>query len=99
MTCCCSLAGTKACTYCTNNPYAEPERRYVLNVASTQPCIFKYEKPKTNADRIRSMTDEELASLLKNPCDFEPHVQTEWCRNRSCGYQCALDWLKKEAAD
>ena len=24
MVCCCSLAGTAACRYCSNNPYSEP---------------------------------------------------------------------------
>ena len=54
-------------------------------------------KPKTNADRIRSMTDEELADFLTGDfCDFcellcgAPVV---------CGGQCrekCLEWLKKE---
>lgn len=53
--------------------------------------------PKTNADRIRSMTDEELAQYMGD-------VQT-WggCPNhgaRNCTENCAdcwLDWLRKEA--
>ena len=52
---------------------------------------------KTNADRIRSMTDEELAQYMGD-------VQT-WggCPNhgaRNCTENCAdcwLDWLKQEA--
>ena len=52
--------------------------------------------PKTNADRIRSMTDEELAQYMGD-------VQT-WggCPNhgaRNCTENCAdcwLDWLKQE---
>ena len=53
-------------------------------------------EPKTNADRIRSMTDEELAVLLSNTeANFPPNCQvgvsvklceTAW-----------LDWLKQEA--
>ena len=54
-------------------------------------------KPVTNADRIRSMTDEELAQYMGD-------VQT-WggCPNhgaRNCTENCAdcwLDWLKQEA--
>ena len=53
--------------------------------------------PKTNADRIRAMTDEELAQYMGD-------VQT-WggCPNhgaRNCTENCAdcwLDWLKQEA--
>ena len=56
------------------------------------------EKPVTNADRIRAMTDEELAQVLRNPCDNE-HIPAEWCRSRGCGYQCSLDWLKQEATE
>lgn len=54
--------------------------------------------PKTNADRIRSMTDEELAEVIKNPCDIGLHMPNEWCKKRDCGYQCSLDWLKQEAS-
>lgn len=39
-------------------------------------------EPLTNSDRIRSMTDEELADFL-----YE---------NRCMGYQAWLDWLKQE---
>ena len=54
-------------------------------------------KPITNADRIRNMSDEELAEVIKHPCDIGNHIPTEWCASRSCGYQCSLDWLKQEA--
>lgn len=49
-------------------------------------------KPITNADRIRAMTDEDLAMLLQPGCpdrvcrDSPPH---------DC-YNCWLDWLKQE---
>lgn len=48
------------------------------------PTIRVTSTPKTNADRIRAMTDEELA---------------EWLDNNTCRfpiYKCWLDWLKKE---
>lgn len=49
--------------------------------------------PKTNADRIRAMTDDELADWLSIYCrgktpPYEP------CRN-SCE-ACWLDWLRQE---
>jgi len=48
------------------------------------------EKPITNADRIRSMTDEELAEEL-------------WSWNQTCCYKWQKDkilgWLKQKAAD
>ena len=42
-------------------------------------------KPKTNADRIRAMTDEELAEYIANL----HNMSKEW----------ALDWLRQEARD
>ena len=54
-------------------------------------------KPLTNADRIRAMTDEELAR----------HFSFRWCPpDRHCTaldkitcYDCWLDWLKQEVKD
>lgn len=49
---------------------------------------------KTNADRIRSMTDEELAGWLatNDTCSSPEHERN--CNNR-CG-ECWLSWLKQE---
>ena len=44
-------------------------------------------KPRTNADRIRSLSDEELAAVVMcpyNECD----------RSDGKCYKCLLDWLK-----
>jgi hypothetical protein len=59
-------------------------------------------KPKTNADRIRSMTDEELATVIAWPYLASP----PWCaEHKTCPYisedptpcdKCALDWLEQE---
>lgn len=47
-------------------------------------------KPKTNGDRIRAMTDEEMANgLSKVIC---PNVSEECCHT-SCK-ECWLDWLR-----
>lgn len=43
----------------------------------------------TNADRIRSMSDEELATLLINWC-----AGVE-CKSSNCR-DCAREWLKEE---
>ena len=49
----------------------------------------------THADRIRAMSDEDLAMLLQPGCpsrvciDYPPH---------DC-YSCWLDWLKQEATN
>ena len=51
------------------------------------------EKPQTNADRIRAMTDEELAEYLDGVCHdlwqmFVKDPRKMW-----------LDWLKQEVKD
>ena len=47
-------------------------------------------KPVTNADRIRAMTDEELAAYLSGD---EAYERTHWTMIHW------LDWLKEEAID
>ena len=48
----------------------------------------------TNADRIRAMSDEELASLLQPICPPIPRCPDEPPHNcRTCVY----NWLKQEA--
>ena len=56
-------------------------------------------KPITNGDRIRKMTDEELAKIL---CfaDCEalcPATDNEHCNGDCCGH--FLRWLKQDATD
>ena len=56
-------------------------------------------KPQTNADKIRAMSDEELAKFLHEPfCDKRTH---EECTISYCGVcdQCVLDWLQQPAEE
>lgn len=60
-------------------------------------CLFEPKQPKkpkplTNGDRIRQMTDEELAESLSGSIACK-HVSC--CLETSC-YECTLEWLKKE---
>lgn len=54
------------------------------------------QKPQTNADRIRAMTDEELARFIASG------VPKDVCRDRCGGdesfpcSECVLDWLREE---
>ena len=55
------------------------------------------EKQQTNADRIRSMTDEELAEWMRD-------IMSGWCPKRTslCDgncKKCTLDWLRQEAKE
>lgn len=56
-------------------------------------------KPQTNADRIRSMTDEELALAIMCPAEYDLNFnKNEKCNgemNKNC-YECSLKWLQEE---
>ena len=59
----------------------------------------KYEYHFTNADRIRSMTDEELGKLL-NEFGHCPLSRIEDdCRSYDRCRDCWIDWLKEEVKD
>lgn len=52
---------------------------------------------RTNADRIRAMSDAELTELLENQnivCRIDP----EWCEKRKSGCKgCTKEWLESPA--
>lgn len=62
-------------------------------------------RKRTNADRIRSMTDEELAEFLPIASNFICQPMEECIRNtvtNHCGEcerteECAMKWLKAES--
>lgn len=63
-------------------------------------------KKQTNADRIRNMSDEELAEWLTNMCDIERHeepfksiynLNTEQEEEIHDSYGDLLEWLQSEA--
>ena len=53
-------------------------------------CGNEEPKPITNADRIRAMTDEELADELLTA--FAAFYDVEWSK------EAVLDWLKQEVS-
>lgn len=57
------------------------------------------DKPHTNADRIRSMSDEELADFLCRyfTCEYECAARTENCM-RDCG-GAVIKWIQSEAEE
>ena len=65
---------------------------------------FEVSNPvKTNADRIRSMSDEELAIFLCDfrSCDADEYIcegckATQYCR---AGHAGTLDWLQQPAEE
>ena len=82
------------------------ERDYCEFTACVIPCTVRATIPdvklQTNADRIRNMTDEELAVLLegcicpKEPC---PDIDRATEPDKKRCTKCWLDWLRQEAQD
>ena len=74
------------------------------NVHKYKETVFAM--PKTNADKIRSMTDEELAKFLSNGFDCEgcelSYIEDIWNETHCNGkhnecWKNLLDWLKQPA--
>ena len=65
-------------------------------------CLVEYEKaqkPMTNADRIRSMSDEELARIfVKAPLCRASETKVDCRQTKSC-LQCLTEWLKQPAEE
>ena len=86
-------------------PYFDCENRTEFGYCKTTACInpihsnigtAQYGKGVqrniiTNADRIRAMTDEELANFMMHFSDYVPEP------NGGTPEQCWLNWLKQEA--
>lgn len=76
---------------CINHGCGGKQAGVCLNDLPGVKC-YGYEPPReTNADRIRAMTDEELAETMLD-C-FAAFYEVEWSK------QDILDWLKEEAEE
>lgn len=56
----------------------------------------------TNADRIRAMTDEELAIILARSCPDSNDVDTDYCglEDYTCDCVCCwFEWLEEDEDD
>lgn len=111
--CCCSLAGTAACQHCSANPFATDvwtnktvtvdhlDVKPIGNGLDVCPVCGKPStigKPITNADRIRSMTDEELARWVTSGIK-SVLARCEGYELSTAFEQEMLDWLREEATD
>ena len=62
----------------------------------TDACPLTNPQPKrTNGDRIRAMTDEELAEFL---AEYRCTHKAPHCMEANCA-QCWLEWLRQEAKE
>lgn len=67
------------------------------NSIDNEPCC-RCDSKHTNADRIRNMSDEELADTLFNSCLEVMHIdECPYADNVGECKKCLLDWLQSEA--
>lgn len=67
----------------------------VISEAEVKEILEQEEKPQTNADRIRSMTDDELAEFLKEVKEDYQWANPDYPDCEDCGEW--LNWLQSEA--
>ena len=100
-----TMVDCKSCenTYC---PYAKMDRGFVVSCSGYKVA----QKPKTNADRIRAMSDEELAKWMSggalhsdSVCSYCDRNTLEFCDGAECSNktdaEIILDWLKQPVKD
>lgn len=67
------------------------------NSRDNEPCC-RCDNRNTNADRIRNMSDEELADTLFNSCLEVMHIdECPYADNVGVCKKCILNWLQSEA--
>lgn len=85
----------------------ETESGYVITTKERQK--YARSKKQTNADRIRNMTDEELAEWLHNICQFENsehfpmisiyNLDTKCEEEIGDNYKDLIEWLQAEVKE
>ena len=71
---------------------------YMLAAFTKVASIQDYETSHTNADRIRNMSDEELADTLFNSCLEVMHIdECPYADNVGMCKKCISEWLQSEA--
>lgn len=88
--CVCTLSAKKSAN-CITNDY----KHYVKSPLDIP------QKPITNADRIRGMSNEELAEFMANKIDCQYcSVRSAWCTESEASCKTNwLDWLRQEARE
>ena len=89
----------KYCKDCVGFDECKTTGRTVEFAVDDGVCIdFDERKPQTNADKIRSMTDDELNELFHEiyNAGAEDAVAYEWGQ-RTNSFEWTMDWLKQPA--
>ena len=86
----------KYCKDCVGFDECKTTGRTVEFAVDDGVCIdFDERKTQTNADRIRSMSDEELSKILGGKCICPPTGECEKLSD-DCT-TCWLEWLKQQS--
>ena len=95
------MAICETCDYANRPPYKSPCSECDKTMGSPF-CCYEHEEKPTNADRIRAMSDEELAKLIAENAytgacnDFGIPHQGQCCHNcERC--DAIIKWLKQPA--
>lgn len=83
--------------YCATTACINPQ---FSNIGTAQYGQGDQKRIVTNADKIRAMSDEELAEYMEEITDPDcpPEHGYMLCKEGKCK-QCWLDWLRQEATD
>lgn len=91
----------KEYTGCNKCKYDSKESNEFPCVECSHNRVVDYYEPKTNADRIRNMSDEELADIMFESCVEK--MGLEECRYSDGGIheckKCVLEWLQAEVKE
>lgn len=86
------------CKYITKNGRCGLKNSYAYRHGCFGEDMCKCREPMTNADRIRAMSDEELAEFIDR-CEMNDidYAKTfcDLCNGQYECDQCRLDWLKQ----
>ena len=89
----------QACPYNTLDGCKVKEYNAICPLTNTATPVTEYRM--TNADRIRAMSDEELAEYVgKNClCDRIQDTDRKFCDCRAVCTDCIVEWLKQPAEE
>ena len=92
------MAICETCDYANRPPYKSPCSECDKTMGSPF-CCYEHEEKPTNADRIRAMSDEELARLFGHNtiCTYIQDEFNGYCNRRESCSGCIKEWLKQPA--
>ena len=83
------------CKYITKNGRCGLKGSYAYRHGCFGEDMCRCREPMTNAQKIRAMSDEELAAIIMCPIQFDEKAE---CIEGNC-FQCSLKWLKQPSGE